>query len=121
MAWKIKDKFYSTFNGDDKECDPGDDGAQLPPVAQKIKSIMAQTFKIDLNAIYEDTSPENLVQWTSLKHVDLVLNLQQAFGIEFTDSQIVEELLSYKTILRTVETALGERSSCREGGPTEVP
>lgn len=81
-------------------------GDQMPFVEQKIRSIMAETFQVDSDAINEDTSPDNLDRWTSLKHVDLVLNLQQAFGIEFTDSQIVEDLLTYKTIVQTVEAAL---------------
>jgi acyl carrier protein len=106
MTWKIKEKIHSAFKRHHNEYGSAEDGDQLPFVAQKIKSIMAETFKVDLNAINEDTSPDNLDQWTSLKHVDLVLNLQQAFEIEFTDSQIVEELLTYKTIVQTVEAAL---------------
>jgi acyl carrier protein len=106
MPWKIKEKIHSTFNRQGEEYDPTDDGDRLSLVEQKIKSIMAKTFKVDLNAINDDASPDNLDQWTSLKHVDLVLNLQQAFDIEFTDSQIVEELLTYKTIVQTVEAAL---------------
>ena len=106
MNWKIKAKIYSAFKRCGDDYDPADAGDHLSPVAQKVKSIMAETFKVAPNAINADTSPDNLDQWTSLKHVDLVLNLQQAFDIEFTDSQIVEELLSYKTIVQTVEAAL---------------
>jgi acyl carrier protein len=109
MTWKIKEKIHSALKRRDNECGPAEDGDQLSPVEQKIKSIMAETFKVEPNAINEDTSPDNLTQWTSLKHVDLVLNLQQAFEIEFTDSQIVEELLTYQTIVKTVEAALQRR------------
>ena len=106
MNWKFKEKIYSAFKRRGDEYGPADAGDRLSPVAQKVKSIMAETFKVEPNAINADTSPDNLDQWTSLKHVDLVLNLQQAFDIEFTDSQIVEELLTYKTIVQTVEAAL---------------
>ena len=109
MTWKIREKIHSAFKRRENGCGPAKDGDQLSPVEQKIKSIMAETFKVDLNAVKEDTSPDNLDRWTSLKHVDLVLNLQQAFDIEFTDSQIVEELLTYKTIVQTVEAALQRR------------
>jgi acyl carrier protein len=108
MTWKIKEKIHSAFKRRENECGPAEDGDQLPLVEQKIKSIMAETFKVELNAINEDASPDNLDRWTSLKHVDLVLNLQQAFDIEFTDSQIVEELLTYKTIVQTVEAELAK-------------
>lgn len=95
---------------DDEVGSPRNDGSHLPFLEQKIRSIMAETFQIELNAINEDTSPANQDRWTSLKHVDLVLNLQQAFDIEFTDSQIVEELFSCKTIVQTVAAALKERA-----------
>jgi len=109
MTWKIKEKMSKTFKARNNKngCPP--DAAQLESVEQNIKAIMAKTFKVDIKVIHEDTSSDNLDRWTSLAHVDLVLNLQQAFELEFTDAQIVEALLSYKTIVQTVELALKER------------
>jgi acyl carrier protein len=109
MTRKIREKIHSAFKRREIGCGPAKDGDQLSPVEQKIKSIMAETFKVEPNAINKNTSPDNLDRWTSLKHVDLVLNLQQAFDIEFTDSQIVEELLTFKTIAQTIEAALQRR------------
>ena len=109
MNWKIKAKIFSAFKHRGDEYDPADARDRLSPLAQKVKSIMAETFKVEPDAINQDASPDNLDHWTSLKHVDLVLNLQQAFAIEFTDSQIVEELLTYTTIVQTVEAALQRR------------
>ena len=86
---------------------------QSGSIEQKIKTVMAQIFKLDINDINEDTSPDNVHQWTSLEHVDFVLNLQQEFDLEFTDSQIVEDLLSYKTVVRTIKTALQEKNPQR--------
>ena len=75
-------------------------------VEQKIKAIMANVFKIDTNEINEETSADNIDHWTSLEHVDFLVNLQKEFDIEFTDSQIVEELLSYRTVVQTVTAAV---------------
>lgn len=110
MIWKAGEKMYSTSKCRDDKVGSVENGDQMPFVEQKIRSIMAETFQVASDAINEDTSPDNLDRWTSLKHVDLVLNLQQAFDIEFTDSQIVEELLAYKTIVQTVAAALKERT-----------
>jgi acyl carrier protein len=101
---------YSSSKRRDDKVGSVENGDQMPVVEQKIRSIMAETFQVGPDSINEDTSPDNLDRWTSLKHVDLVLNLQQAFDIEFTDSQIVEELLTYKTIIQTVAAALKERT-----------
>jgi acyl carrier protein len=106
MNWNIGEKIYSASKRRDDEGGGDENGDPMLYVEQKIRSIMAETFQVDPDAINEDTSPDNLDRWTSLRHVDLVLNLQQAFDIEFTDSQIVEELLAYKTIVQTVKAAL---------------
>jgi acyl carrier protein len=84
---------------------------QSTSVEQRIKAIMVSVFKIDIGEINDETSSDNVPQWTSLEHVDFVLNLQKEFDIEFTDSQIVEELLSYPTIVRTVTAAITARNS----------
>jgi len=95
-------------NTRDDEAAAADD----PPisVAQKIKMIMARVFKIDLDEINEESSSDNVARWTSLGHVDFVLELQKEFDVEFTDTQIVEELLSFKTVVQTVEKALTEKN-----------
>jgi len=80
---------------------------------EKIKAIMAYVFKIDVNDIAEDTSYDNVDRWTSIEHVEFVLNLEREFEIEFTDSQIVEELLSFRTIVQTVEAAIKAKSNQR--------
>ena len=88
-------------------------GADVEPstsIETRIKTIMAKVFKMDLKDINEDTSPDTVHRWTSLEHVDFVLNLQREFGIEFTDSQIVEDLLSYKTVVKTIKAVLAEKN-----------
>ena len=74
-------------------------------VEKRIKAIMAKVFKIGINDISEETSADNMDQWTSLEHVDFLVNLQKDFDIEFTDSQIVE-MLSYKTVVQNVRAAI---------------
>ncbi len=78
---------------------------ELSSMEQKVKVVMANVFKIDINEINEETSADNIDQWTSLEHVDLLVNLQKEFDIEFTDSQIVE-MLSYKSVVQNVSTAI---------------
>ena len=81
------------------------DVCELSSMEQKIKAIMANVFKIDINDIDTETSADNVDQWTSLEHVDLLLELQREFDIEFTDSQLVERL-DYKSVVQNVSAAL---------------
>jgi acyl carrier protein len=79
-------------------------------VEQKIKAIMANVFKIDINEINDETSAEDIDHWTSLEHVDFLVKLQKEFEIEFTDSQIVE-MLSYKTVVQNVKAAMTDKNN----------
>lgn len=106
MIRKIKALLNDAKNAEVHEDEVIDDVDLTTAVDQKIKAIMAKIFKIDVNDINENTSADTIDQWTSLEHVDFILNLQKEFDIEFTDSQIVEELLSYKTVVQTIRAAI---------------
>ena len=106
MALKIKSILSKVIKTDHREDEAPGIVDQSTSVEQKIKAIMVSVFKMDIREINEETSSDNVPQWTSLEHVDFVLNLQKEFDIEFTDSQIVEELLSYRTVVQTVTAAV---------------
>lgn len=68
----------------------------------KIKQIMAAVFEIDTAAINDDTGPENVDSWDSLKHMYLVAALEEEFEIKLNDEQI-NELLNYRLICLVVK------------------
>lgn len=70
--------------------------AQIFPEG-KLKEVLARIFGVELEEITEDASPDTIVNWDSLRHMNLVMALEEAFKVEFTDDQIVE-ILSYKLI-----------------------
>lgn len=111
MALKIKLIFSKAIKTDHSDDEAAVNVDQSLSVEQIIKSIMVAVFKIDMSEINEETSSANVPQWTSLEHVDFVLNLQKEFDIEFTDSQIVEELLSYRSAVQTVTAAINGQNN----------
>lgn len=42
--------------------------------------------------IREDSSPETIEAWDSLKHMSLILTLEDEFKIQFSDDEIVKML-----------------------------
>lgn len=58
----------------------------------RIKRVMAAVFGIAESDITEDASPDTIEAWDSLRHMSLVLALEEEFGVEFTDDQTVEML-----------------------------
>ena len=64
---------------------------------QKLKQVLSRIFNVSLDMISESASPDTIESWDSIRHMNLVLALEEEFDIEFTDDQVVE-ILSYKLI-----------------------
>jgi len=67
----------------------------------RIKYVMSITFGIDTEQISDDASPESIAKWDSLKHMQLILSLEEEFGVEFSDKEVVE-VVSYQKILEAL-------------------
>jgi len=70
-------------------------------IEQKVKSIMSKILKIPEAEIHAESSPDDIETWDSLQHINLVLGLEQSFGITFDEEEIIQ-LLSYEIILATI-------------------
>ena len=68
---------------------------------ERILSVVSNVLGIPADRIDDDSSPENIESWDSLKQMNLVLALEQEFGIRFTDEKIVE-MLSVRLIAEAV-------------------
>lgn len=63
----------------------------------KIQQIMADIFNISVNEITEDSSQDTIDAWDSLKHLDLVVALEEEFGISIPVEEI-GTMVSFKII-----------------------
>ena len=70
-------------------------------VEQRIKEIMSEVFQVPVEDIRPDTSPEEVENWDSLTHLNMVLALEEEFSIRFESEQVVE-MLSFELICRMV-------------------
>ncbi len=68
----------------------------------KIKEIMATVFNVEKSAINDDSSPETLETWDSLQHMNLIVSLEEEFGITFNDDQVTD-MLDFKSVVKAVE------------------
>jgi acyl carrier protein len=67
-------------------------------VEDRIKNVMSAVFEIPADEVNKDSSPDTIVSWDSLKHLNMVIALEEEFNCEFSDSETVE-LLNFKLIL----------------------
>jgi acyl carrier protein len=68
----------------------------------RIKNVMAAVFGIAPEQISDDASPHDIKGWDSIKHMNLVLALEEEFGIQFEDAEI-PSLVSFQIIAATVQ------------------
>ena len=59
---------------------------------------MADVFEVPLERITPESSPDNLETWDSIHHLNMVLALEQEFGVQFSPEEI-EQLLSVELIV----------------------
>ena len=67
----------------------------------RIKKVMSNVFNIDVDSINKDTSPDNVENWDSLKHMNLIVALEEEFEFEFEDQEIVDSM-NYALIVNIV-------------------
>ncbi len=69
---------------------------------EKIKAVMAMVFGKEPSDIAENASPDTIEEWDSLNHMNLIVGLEEEFGVEFSEEQIAS-MLNYKLIKLTLE------------------
>jgi len=71
-------------------------------VEGRIKNVMSAVFEIPVEQIKENSSPDTIGSWDSLKHMNLVVALEEEFNTEFTDDEIIE-MMNYPLIVEVVK------------------
>ena len=53
--------------------------------ATRVKTIMASVLEVDPSIITANASMDTVPSWDSLRHMNLILALEEGFGISFPD------------------------------------
>ena len=57
-------------------------------IDNRILEVMAAVFEIDIEDLDRNSSQDSVEQWDSLKHLDLVVSLEEEFEIQFPLEEI---------------------------------
>lgn len=71
----------------------------------KLKAVMASMLDIDVSAVGPATSTDTVAQWDSVRHMNLIIALEEAFGISVPDEEVAT-LTSYPIVRAMVEEQL---------------
>jgi acyl carrier protein len=72
----------------------------------KLADIVATTLDLPPDAVTDGLSSETSENWDSVRHLTLVLAVEDAFGITFDEAEI-PELTSFAALLRAVAARAG--------------
>lgn len=73
--------------------------------SEKIKKIMSVIFEIPIESINEDSSSDNIENWDSLHHLNLIVALEEEFGVSIPDEE-VGNLVNFKLVELTINELL---------------
>ena len=72
---------------------------------KRVKQVMASILEIDASDISDDASMDTIGTWDSLRQMNMVLALEESFGISFPDDDAANAT-SYKLIVLVLEEQL---------------
>jgi len=67
----------------------------------RIKEIMHNILNVEQSSIIGESSSDNIASWDSLRHIQLVVALEEEFELEFTDGEITD-LNSFNSIKKYI-------------------
>jgi acyl carrier protein len=73
----------------------------------KLRAIMAQILRLPAERVGPDAAIGNVPNWDSTAHMRIMLALEDEFGVELNESQMVEmtSLAKIRTVVEGLQTA----------------
>ncbi len=54
-----------------------------------LHEIVARALRVPVASIFDESSPETLRRWDSLSHLDLMTEIEEAYGVQFSTADMV--------------------------------
>ena len=77
----------------------------MSDIEKRIIFIMSEVFDINKDLIKNDSSTNNLVEWDSMNHMNLIVALEEEFECEF-DEEDIEKMINFDVIKNNIEKKL---------------
>ena len=74
-------------------------------IENRIKNVMAAVFELTVDKINDEASPDTIESWDSLKHMNLIIALEEEFNIVIPDEE-VGNMLTFGLVLLIVNEVI---------------
>jgi acyl carrier protein len=54
-----------------------------------LQEVVASSLKVPVASVSDDSSPDTLRRWDSLRHLDLMTAVEEAFGVRFSTAEVL--------------------------------
>jgi acyl carrier protein len=81
-------------------------------VRDRVLATVAQVMNVPVAELSDQSSPDTVAGWDSLQHMNLVLALEEQFGVRFSDDQVMT-LLTVAAIVAALDGLRSEGNDAR--------
>ncbi len=74
----------------------------MDSIDERIKDVMSAVFGVDVDTINEDSSQDNIEGWESIRTLDLIVALEEEFGVTIPLEE-VGNMTNFKYIKLTID------------------
>lgn len=74
-------------------------------ITERIKAVLASVFETEASEINEYSSIDSIENWDSLRHLNMILALEEEFEVSIPDEE-VGDLVNFKLIELTINELL---------------
>jgi len=74
----------------------------IPPAIEAVTRVLADVLGVDPRQIRPDSSPDTIEGWDSVQHLNLIIAVEQEFGVRFAPAEI-EDAVTIKAIAELIE------------------
>jgi acyl carrier protein len=79
-------------------------------ILQRVGAIMADTFDLDDLKVTRETTAEDVEEWDSLTHIRLIVAIERAFKIKFSNAEI-ERLRNVGDLVDAIASKTGQTAT----------
>ena len=64
----------------------------IEDIRNRVYRLVSDVLGVEVGAINDDSSPDTIASWDSVTHINLILALEDEFGVSLSDEDVMEML-----------------------------